>query len=99
MALTRAIVQTDHGSRYLQQLCKHWSHKFEVAFDPEVGRIQFAPDQQITMRNQSGALLVEIEAAEASDLDRTETVVANHLIRFAFREELVFTWQRAEACE
>lgn len=28
-----AEVPTENGSRYLQQLRKHWSHRFEVAFD------------------------------------------------------------------
>lgn len=97
MALTRATVATEHGSRYLQQLCKHWSHKFEVAFDTTEGRIQFAPDQVITLRDHGATLEVEIAAENPSDLDRTETVVAAHLIRFAFREELSFVWTRAEA--
>lgn len=30
-----AMVPTTSGSRYLQQLCKHWSHKFAVDFTPE----------------------------------------------------------------
>ena len=28
-----ATVPTAHASRYLQQLCKHWSHKLPVEFD------------------------------------------------------------------
>ena len=40
MILT-ATVPTTHGSRYLQQLCKHWSHKFDVDFDADKGEIGF----------------------------------------------------------
>ena len=29
-----ARVPTDKGSRYLQQLCKHWSHNLAVEFTP-----------------------------------------------------------------
>ena len=32
-AASQAQVRTEHASRYLQQLCKHWSHKFAVTFD------------------------------------------------------------------
>jgi uncharacterized protein len=27
-------VVTENASRYLRQLCKHWGHHFEVAYDP-----------------------------------------------------------------
>ena len=36
----RAEVPTESGSRYLQQLCKHWSHRFEVAFDAAQGTVR-----------------------------------------------------------
>lgn len=39
---SRADVPTAHASRYLQQLCKHWAHRFEVTFDPHQGRIDLA---------------------------------------------------------
>ena len=36
-----AHVPTASGSRYLQQLCKHWSHNLAVEFTPEHGTIVF----------------------------------------------------------
>ena len=36
-----ARVPTANGSRYLQQLCKHWSHNLAVEFTPEKGRVVF----------------------------------------------------------
>ena len=29
------------GSRYLQQVCKHWGHKFEVEFSETRGQVDF----------------------------------------------------------
>ena len=37
--VTMAVVPTASASRYLQQLCKHWSHKFAVVFDAQHGHI------------------------------------------------------------
>ncbi|TIT63197.1 MAG: DUF2218 domain-containing protein, partial [Mesorhizobium sp.] len=37
MPTSHANVTTAHASRYLQQLCKHWAHKFPVEFDPNHG--------------------------------------------------------------
>jgi uncharacterized protein len=42
MPTSRARVPTQSASRYLQQVCKHWSHKFAVQFTPEKGHIPFA---------------------------------------------------------
>lgn len=95
MPQTSAKIVTLSGSKYLQQLCKHWSHKFAVEFDADQGRIPFAEDQLITLTAEPDHLLVTITAGNADDLPRLETVLANHLVRFAFREELVFDWQRA----
>ena len=38
MPRSQATVTTASASRYLQQLCKHWSHKFAVEFTPELLR-------------------------------------------------------------
>ncbi|SCW49539.1 hypothetical protein SAMN02927924_00918 [Sphingobium faniae] len=92
MTLT-AQVPTGHASRYLQQLCKHWSHKFEIDFDAEQGRIAF-PMGPIRMTAAPDALTVTIEPMEDADVERFKQVVADHLDRFAFREApLTFDWK------
>ncbi|QGP77661.1 DUF2218 domain-containing protein [Sphingobium sp. CAP-1] len=92
MTLT-ATVPTTHGSRYLQQLCKHWSHKFAVDFDPEKGEIAF-PMGPIRMAATPDALVVTLEPNPDADVERFKQVVADHLDRFAFREApLPFAWQ------
>ncbi|MET0370236.1 MAG: DUF2218 domain-containing protein [Sphingobium sp.] len=92
MALT-ATVPTVHGSRYLQQLCKHWSHKFETAFDAQQGRIGF-PMGPIHLAASADALAVTIEPAPDEDVERFKQVVAEHLDRSAFREApLPFDWK------
>jgi len=92
MALT-ANVPTTQGSRYLQQLCKHWSHKFETEFDAERGVIAF-PMGPIRLAAGAEALTVTIEPNEGADVERFKQVVAEHLDRFAFREApLRFDWR------
>ncbi|MEC3950292.1 DUF2218 domain-containing protein [Sphingobium sp. HWE2-09] len=92
MTLT-ATVPTTNGSRYLQQLCKHWSHKFEVQFDAEKGEIAF-PMGTIRMAAEPEALVVVLEPNADADVETFKKVVADHLDRFAFREApLPFDWQ------
>ena len=82
------------ASRYLQQLAKHWSHKMEVSFSPEEGRIAFPNGSVLTMRADSATLDVMLVVPESEDMGRMREVVASHLDRFAFREApLTFDWQ------
>lgn len=92
MTLT-ATVPTTNGSRYLQQLCKHWSHKFDTDFTAEKGEIAF-PMGPIRMEANPEALVVTLEPNADADVEKFKQVVADHLDRFAFREApLPFDWQ------
>jgi len=96
MPTSIASVPTSHGSRYLQQLCKHWAHKFEVEFTPEKGRVALPEGTIATMEASTDALDVRLEASDETVLARMKTVLANHLDRFAFREApLPFDWRDA----
>ncbi|MCX2697673.1 DUF2218 domain-containing protein [Ochrobactrum chromiisoli] len=93
MAKTTATVSTTHASRYLQQLCKHWAHKFTVEFTPESGRIDLGENRVVMLNATEQNLTATIEAPEAT-LEQMENVVSSHIARFAFREELIFNWMR-----
>ena len=90
---SQATVATTSASRYLQQLCKHWSHRFAVEFDAEHGTVPM-PSGTLTLAASPTGLRLDLDADDAT-LPRMEEVVAEHLQRFAFRETLVFDWVRA----
>ncbi|MCG6203399.1 DUF2218 domain-containing protein [Rhodopseudomonas sp. HC1] len=89
---SRATVSTAHASRYLQQLCKHWSHKFETEFDPVKGRIAL-PLGEARLEAEPACLVIHLTAADATSLATLKTVVVSHIERFAFRETLEFDWE------
>ena len=88
MPASQAAIATASASRYLQQLCKHWSHKFAVEFTPEHGTIPFDATRTCTLDASAGKLALRVEAADAATLERMQGVVIDHLKRFAFREDL-----------
>lgn len=99
---TSASVPTKLGSRYLQQLCKHWSHNLTVEFTPAHGVVVFPKDARgadfpgdatATFEASDGALDVRIDGSSADQVEGLKGVVARHLDRFAFREApLAFAW-------
>ena len=98
MHTSHARIPTAAASRYLQQLCKHWSHKFAVEYTPERGTIPFAHDRRCLLQATPDDLVMQIEANDDAALTRLEGVVVDHLKRFAFRENLgAITWQRTPA--
>ena len=85
---TKRRVRTANASRYLQQLCKHWSHRLEVTFTPTQAHVPFNAESVCMMGADEEGLDVRIEAPDASEASRLGRVIVEHLRRFAFREEL-----------
>ena len=97
LARSVADIKTPQAARYMTQLCKHFEHKLPVTYDAETGIIPFSIGI-CRLRAGAGALTLSAEAADASALAQVQDVVARHLVRFAFREEMHIDWQAAEAC-
>lgn len=95
MTKSQAIITTAHASRYLQQLCKHWAHKLTVTFTPEQGQVDFDAGTRLILTATPQELNSTLSAETPEQLARMQNVVANHLQRFAHKEELVFNWQSA----
>ena len=88
MPSSNTRVSTANASRYLQQVCKHWSHKFAVEFTPERGRVPFSDDRICEFEAEPRALIMHLEAPDDESLVRLQGVVVDHVKRFAFREDL-----------
>lgn len=99
-----ALVPTANGSRYLQQLCKHWQHNLAVEFTADHGRVTFPRDARgadhpgdglVTFDAEHDGLRVRIDASSGDQLEGLKGAVARHLDRFAFREApLTFDWRQ-----
>ncbi len=91
MPTSQARVQTTEASRYLQQLCKHWAHKFETEFDPTSARIAL-PLGEARLAADADALTIDLAVDDAATLPDFRAVLVRHIERFAFRETLTFEW-------
>jgi hypothetical protein len=86
--ITEGFAPTAAAERYIQQVAKHWSHKFAVTYDAGAVVIPF------TARADGIAITLEVPGAAAAA--RMQEVIAVHINRFAFREgPLAFTWSAA----
>ena len=105
MFQSTARIPTASGSRYLQELCKHWSHNLAVEFTPQAGTVIFPRDARgadwpgdatLTLLAHADDLECRLQASASGQLEGLKGAVARHLDRFAFREApLRFDWQDA----
>ncbi|MEH0195169.1 DUF2218 domain-containing protein [Caulobacter sp. CCNWLY153] len=90
-ALTR--VPTQRAARYLQQLCKHWAHRFEVDFTPDHAVVAL-PEARLTLKAFPDALEILLQGESPEGVLRMRDVVQSHVDGFAFKEvPLHFAWR------
>jgi hypothetical protein len=94
MIESTAYLNTEHGAKYLVQLCKHFAHKVDVTYSDNHGECRF--DRGVaTLDADAEGLRMTVKAADEEGLGWGQSVIESHLVRFAFREELgAFDWQR-----
>ncbi|WP_424985218.1 DUF2218 domain-containing protein [Microbulbifer sp. S227A] len=86
MLSSQGHFETSNGSKYLQQLCKHFAHKVAVEYDDRSGHADLPPGRATLVADDHGLKIV-ITAEDEKGLGVARYIVEDHLKRFAFREE------------
>jgi hypothetical protein len=88
-----ASIETPNAKRYLSQFCKHFAHKTEVelADSNEAGAVTFSIGI-CRLHADATTLTLALTPTTPDDKTNLQSVVERHLIRFAFREDIAFTW-------
>ncbi len=92
MIAATSTVHTPHASKYLQQLCKHFAHKVTVEYDARKGRADLPPGP-CAMTAEDGSLSFHCRAKDEQGLQVMQAIIQSHLVKFAWREDLVMTWE------
>lgn len=88
---TSTDVATKSASKYLQQMCKHFAHKAEVEFSSEAGHVDF-PFGSCKLSADPDALSITCNTKSEPEMRKAQWVIASHLVRFGFREQLTIEW-------
>lgn len=94
--VSTATITTVEPSRIILRLCKHWGHKFPVAYDDVQGRIEL-PLGLCLLTAAEGHLTARLEGVPGADMARFEQVVADHAQRMAREETYSWEWLREPA--
>lgn len=94
IATSIANIRTEKAQGYLIQLCKHFGHKIEATFAYNKGRIAFGAGVCELNAEDANVLRAQVSTTDETQLATLEDVIARHLKRFAFKEELSVQWVR-----
>lgn len=90
-----ATFETEYSARHLETLCRHFGKKVQAECSADAGWVQF-PFGRCEMTADQNRLNLHACASTQSQLDEVVTVVTSHLERFAFRENPILEWHRAD---
>lgn len=89
--VSTATVVTPKAAGYAAQLVKHFAHKIPATFESGHGELVF-PAGTCRLHAEGDRLTMTVAAATPEAIASLQDVVARHLLRFAFREELAVDW-------
>lgn len=99
MYIAQATYETSNGSRYLQQLCKHFAHKVDVTYDTHMGRCAL-PSGPARMQADDRGISFHLTAQAASEIVTAKYVIDSHLVTFAHRESFTgLDWAVIESAD
>jgi len=88
MLKSTAYYPTQHGSKYLQQLCKHFAHKVTVTNDDKHGAVALEAGPAELTADENG-LTITVTAEDAKGIIGARFVFDIHLVTFAHREDFI----------
>jgi len=87
----KGVVSTALGSKYINKLCKHLTHRVTAEWNDDKGTVFF--DMGICVMTATDDLLSVVCTAEtASELDEILDTMKRHFDRFAVKDQLVLDW-------
>ncbi len=98
-AIAHGFAKCEKPERYIQQLVKHWSHKFATDYDEGdgMGTFPFSDVESAVMMARPGGIAITLTTPEQDRNEHMRGVIERHLDRFAFREApLEFEWKTPE---
>lgn len=95
MKKSTSTIQTKAASSYIGKLCRHFRHKIETEYTDTTGLATF-PAGTCTMTATPDHLLFDITAADSEGVEKIKGVLERHLVKFAYKEELVIEWNDSD---
>ena len=92
MLIAQSSFETLKAAAYLKKFCRHFAHKLATEFDDSHGHVDF-PFVDCRLQSSDNVLTFTVEAETEESLEKMQAVVAGHMERFAFRDDIKLIWE------
>ncbi|WP_282175996.1 DUF2218 domain-containing protein [Vibrio nereis] len=88
------VIHSEHVSKYLVVLCRHFARKVEANWDDENGEVHF-PMGKAYMRadGTTNTLTIRCTAEDEHKVNGVISIIDSHVHMFSRREALELSWQ------
>ena len=93
--IARGLARCEKPEKYIQQLVKHWGHKFATVYDEGdgMGTFPFSELESAVMTARPEGIAVTLTTPDTTRSTHMRGVIERHIDRFAFREApLTYEW-------
>lgn len=95
MKQSTTTIATPAASQYIGKLCRHFRHKIETEYTVNTGLATF-PFGTCNMTATATHLTFDITAGDMESVEKIKGVLVRHLVKFAYKEQLVVEWHDAD---
>lgn len=94
-SIANGLALCEKADRYIQQLAKHWGHKYPSTYDEEakLGTFAFSDTETAVMAARPEGIAITLVTGDLERNLHMRGVIERHIDRFAFREApLTYNW-------
>jgi len=93
------FAKCEKPERYIQQLVKHWGHKYATSYDEGdgMGMFPFSEHETAILTAHKDGISILLTTAEQERNEHMRGVIERHIDRFAFKEApLTYEWKETK---
>lgn len=90
----KTTIYSEHASKYLTVLCRHFSRKVDAVWDEVSGHVTFPMGEaRMQVEPSNSALTIYCCADEEEKLQTIMAIIESHVHLFARREPIELVWE------
>ncbi|EGA72264.1 hypothetical protein VISI1226_05703 [Vibrio sinaloensis DSM 21326] len=87
-------IQSEHASKYLTVLCRHFARKVDSTWDDDRGHVTFPMGEaSMLVDHEKQQLTISCSASDEDKLKGVIGIIESHVHLFARREPIALVWQ------
>ncbi|MEZ9233066.1 DUF2218 domain-containing protein [Vibrio amylolyticus] len=90
---TETIIQSEHASKYLTVLCRHFARKVDAKWNETSGTVYFPVGvTTMTVNDEANLLTIQCVSDNKQQLEHQKRIISEHIDTYSRRETIEVCW-------